>query len=52
MNEFVAREYPDDDLAKDGLTVIPDIAESRCFLSPKAKKAGLINKETQNFLSR
>jgi hypothetical protein len=38
IKEFVAREYPKDDLAKDGLTTIPDLPYSRQLYSPQAQE--------------
>ena len=51
IKEFVAREYPKNDLAKDSLTNIPDLADPRHFFSPKAKMTGLLEEEVQNVLS-
>ena len=51
IKEFVAREYPKNDLAKDSLTNIPDLPDPRHFFSPKAKMTGLLEEEVQNVLS-
>ena len=51
IKEFVAREYPENDLAKDGLRNIPDLPDPRHFFSPKAKMAGLMEGEIENLLN-
>ena len=52
IKEFVAREYPDNELVKDGLTTIPDILDSRQMLSTQAKMFGLMDDEAQKVINR
>ena len=51
IKEFVAREYPENELVKDGLTTIPDILDSRQMFSTQAKMFGLMDDDAQKVLS-
>ena len=52
IKEFVAREYPENELVKDGLTTIPDILDARQMFSTQAKMFGLMNDDAQKVISR
>ena len=52
VQEFVAREYPNDELAKDKLTMIPDLSSSRQIFSPQAKMTGLMEEEIEKVQNR
>ena len=52
IKEFVRREYPDNELGKDGLTTIPDILDSRQMFSTQAKMFGLMDEDAQKVISR